>query len=108
MMKFYSCVGVINNRWVVPYIITLSINIYFWQFRSGNGVAGNAKLMKMLACKDIGGNDDFVAKGETEDEVMMKMEQHIKEMHPEMMTGMSEEEMMKMKEESKMKIKDAM
>lgn len=56
----------------------------------------------------MGGSDDFVAKGATEEEVMEKMQQHIKEMHPEMMEGKSEEEMMKMKEMSKMKIKDEM
>jgi len=64
--------------------------------------------MKMLACKDIGGNDDFIAKGATVEEVMEKMEAHIKEMHPEMMEGLSEEDIMKMKEMSKMKIKDEM
>ena len=62
----------------------------------------------MLACRDIGGNDDFVAKAETEQEVMDMMEKHIKEMHPEMMEGKSEEDIMKMKEMSKMKIKDEM
>lgn len=60
----------------------------------------------MLSCKDMGANDDFVAKGETEDEVMMKMEQHAREMHPEKMEGMSEEEMTKMKEDMRMKIRD--
>ncbi|OGI25789.1 MAG: hypothetical protein A3J76_01030 [Candidatus Moranbacteria bacterium RBG_13_45_13] len=64
--------------------------------------------MKMLSCKDMGGNDDFVAKGATEEEVMEKMQQHIKEMHPELTEGKSDEEMMKMKEMAKMKIKDEM
>lgn len=56
----------------------------------------------------MGGDDGFVAKGETEDEVMMNMEEHVKEMHPDMMAGKSEEEMTKMKEMMKMKIKDEM
>ena len=64
--------------------------------------------MKILSCKDMGGSDDFVAKGATVDEVMQMMEKHMKEMHPEMMEGKSEEEMMKMKEMAKMKIKDEM
>lgn len=64
--------------------------------------------MKSLSCKDMGMNDDFKATGETEDEVMMKMEQHAKEMHADKMAGMSDEEMMKMKEDMKMKIKDEM
>ena len=64
--------------------------------------------MKMLYCKDMGGSDDFVAKGASVDEVMQMMEKHMKEMHPEMMEGKSEEEMMKMKEMAKMKIKDEM
>ncbi|MFA6285582.1 MAG: DUF1059 domain-containing protein [Parcubacteria group bacterium] len=64
--------------------------------------------MKMLSCKDMGMDDGFVAKGETEEEVMMKMDQHAKEMHADMMAGKSEEEMMQMKEMMKMKIKDEM
>lgn len=64
--------------------------------------------MKMLACKDIGGSDDFVAKGMTEEEVMETMKKHIMEMHPELMEGKSEEDKMKMMEMSKMKIKDEM
>ena len=56
----------------------------------------------------MGGNDDFVAKGMTEEEVMEKMMGHVKEMHPEMMEGKSDEEMMKMKETAKMKMKDEM
>lgn len=62
--------------------------------------------MKMLSCKDMGIDDGFVAKGATEEEVMEKMTTHVKEMHPEMMKGKSEEEMMKMKEMTKEKIKD--
>lgn len=64
--------------------------------------------MKMLSCKDMGMDDNFVAKGETEDEVMMKMEKHAKEAHADMMSGMSDEEMKKMKGDMRMKIKDAM
>ena len=65
--------------------------------------------MKTLSCKDMGmENDDFVAKGATEEELMEKMKAHIKETHPEMMEGKSEEEMTKMKEMMKMKIKDEM
>ena len=64
--------------------------------------------MKTLSCKDMGMDDGFVAKGETEEEVMMKMQQHAKEMHADMMAGMSEKEMMKMQEDMKMKIKDEM
>jgi predicted small metal-binding protein len=56
----------------------------------------------------MGMDDGFVAKGETEEEVMMKMDQHAKEMHADMMAGKSEEEMMQMKEMMKMKIKDEM
>jgi predicted small metal-binding protein len=64
--------------------------------------------MKTLACKDMGGSDDFVAKGATEEEIMDKMAVHVKEMHPEMMEGKSNEEMMEMKKMMKMKIKDEM
>lgn len=64
--------------------------------------------MKTLSCKDMGMDDGFVAKGETEDEVMMKMDEHAKEMHADKMAGMSEEEMMGMKEMMRKKIKDEM
>ena len=64
------------------------------------------KPMKTLSCRDMGMDDGFVAKGETEEEVMMKMEQHAKETHADKMAGMSEEEMMKMKDDMRMKIKD--
>jgi len=64
--------------------------------------------MKTLSCKDMGMDDGFVAKGETEEEVMMKMQQHAKEMHADKVAGMSEEEMMKMKDDMRMKIKDEM
>jgi predicted small metal-binding protein len=64
--------------------------------------------MKTLACKDMGMTDEFVAKGATEEEIMEKMMEHAKEMHPEMLEGKSEEDMMKMKEMMKMKMKDEM
>jgi predicted small metal-binding protein len=57
----------------------------------------------MLSCKMMGADDEFFAKGNTEEEVMAKMMVHVKEKHPEKMEGMSEE---KMKEMMKSKIKD--
>lgn len=68
----------------------------------------NLKIMKMLSCRDMGGNDDFVAKGNTEEEVMEKMQEHAKMMHPEMVEEKSEEEMTKMKEMMKEKMKEGM
>jgi len=62
--------------------------------------------MKTLSCQDMGMNDDFVAKGATEDEVMDKMMMHAKEMHKDMMEGKSEEEMTEMKKTMKEKMKD--
>ncbi|HBB37473.1 MAG: hypothetical protein UX02_C0001G0375 [Candidatus Moranbacteria bacterium GW2011_GWC1_45_18] len=64
--------------------------------------------MKTLSCKDLGMDDGFVAKGVSEDEVMDKMMMHVKEMHPDMMKGKSEEEMMEMKKMMKEKMKDEM
>ena len=64
--------------------------------------------MKSLSCKDMGMSDDFVAKGETEEEVIGKMSEHAKKMHADMMEGKSEEDMMKMKEMMKEKMKDEM
>jgi len=37
--------------------------------------------MKQLACRDLGLDCDFVATGETEDEVMQKGGEHGKEVH---------------------------
>jgi predicted small metal-binding protein len=60
--------------------------------------------MKMLSCKAMGGDDDFFAKGSTEEEVMSKMTNHVKEMHPEMMEGISDEKMQEMKKKMKEKM----
>lgn len=64
--------------------------------------------MKTLSCKDMGMSDDFMAKGETEEEVMNKMMEHANLEHKDKMEGKSEEEMMKMKEMMKEKMKDEM
>lgn len=66
------------------------------------------KNMKTLSCEDMGMSDGFVAKGETEDEVLDKMMMHAKEMHKDMMEGKSDEEMMEMKKMMKEKMKDEM
>jgi predicted small metal-binding protein len=66
------------------------------------------KHMKTLSCADMGMSDGFVAKGATEEDVMDKMMEHVKEMHADMMEGKSEEDMMKMKEMMKEKMKDEM
>jgi predicted small metal-binding protein len=65
-------------------------------------------IMKMLSCKDMGMDDDFVARGETEQEVMDKMMKHAREMHSDKMMGKTNEEMMEMQNMMKMKMKDAM
>lgn len=53
--------------------------------------------MKTLSCKDLGDTCEFVAKGETEDEVVQKMKEHAMEHHKEkvddMLKTMSEKEM---------------
>ena len=60
--------------------------------------------MKELTCKDMGIMEcDFVAKGETEDEVTQSMMDHAKQAHPEKMGAMPEEEMRNM---MKSKVKD--
>ena len=56
----------------------------------------------------MGMDDDFVAKGETDEEVIGKMMVHAKEAHADKMAGMSDEEMTKMKETMKEKMKDEM
>lgn len=50
--------------------------------------------MKMLSCAAMGdATCGFVAKGETDQEVMDMMVAHVKEKHPEKMEGMNMEEM---------------
>lgn len=49
--------------------------------------------MKTLQCKDISGKDcPFVAEGETDEEVSAKLKEHGHTVHPDMMSGMSDEE----------------
>jgi predicted small metal-binding protein len=56
----------------------------------------------------MGMDDGFMAKGEAEQEVMDKMMEHVKEMHPDMMEGKSDEDIVKLKEDMRMKMKDEM
>jgi predicted small metal-binding protein len=55
--------------------------------------------MKKIQCKNMGMACEFVATGETAEEVKMKMDQHAMEVHGDMMKDMSPEdkEMMKKK-----------
>lgn len=49
--------------------------------------------MKTLACKDMGAPDcDFVATGETSEEVKQKMMEHAQNAHPEALENMTPEE----------------
>lgn len=61
------------------------------------------KFMKTLACKDMGVNCGYVAKAETEEEVIEMMNEHAKKSHrdkiEEMAKSMSQEEMEKMMRE---------
>ncbi len=52
--------------------------------------------MKTLNCKDVSGMCDFVATGETNEEVKKKLAEHGMEVHPEELNKMTEEEKMKM------------
>jgi predicted small metal-binding protein len=49
--------------------------------------------MKHLKCKDVSGQTcDFVSEGESDNDVKMKLIKHGKEVHKEMMEGLSDEE----------------
>ena len=54
--------------------------------------------MKTLSCKDMGVDCSFVAKGDTDEEVVKKLNDHAMKAHPEvvaeMSKKMSKEEMM--------------
>jgi predicted small metal-binding protein len=54
----------------------------------------------------MGMSDDFVASGETEQEVIDKMMKHAREMHSDMMMSKTKEEMMDMQNAMKMKIRN--
>ena len=62
----------------------------------------------MLSCKDMGMSDDFVAKGETKEEVMGKMTEHAMTEHKDMMDKMSDTEKEEMKKKMEEKMKDEM
>lgn len=68
----------------------------------------NFKNMKSLSCKDMGMSDDFVAKGETKEEVMGKMMEHAKMEHKDMMDKMSDAEKEEMKKKMEGNMKDEM
>ena len=48
--------------------------------------------MKSLKCSDLGMECSFSATAETADELKQKMLEHAKEVHAEMLAGMSEED----------------
>lgn len=50
----------------------------------------------MLSCSDMGIDDGFIAKGETDEEVMEKAMEHVKMAHMEKMKDMTEKQMMNM------------
>ncbi len=58
--------------------------------------------MKTLACKDMGVECDFVAKGSTNEEVKRKMMDHAGEAHPELIDNSSPEEIRMMEEKMDM------
>ena len=49
----------------------------------------NAQRMKTLSDRDLGIECDFVAEGETEDDVLNASTNHLKDMHPEEQKKMS-------------------
>jgi predicted small metal-binding protein len=58
--------------------------------------------MKKLACRDLGGDCNFVATGETEDEVMQKAGEHGKKVH-----GFTDADLTQMMAKMRAAIKDA-
>lgn len=62
--------------------------------------------MKILKCRDMGGDDDFVALGKTDEDVKRAMWQHHNEMHKFELAGMSNEEKSNMNEQMDILIKD--
>jgi len=52
-------------------------------------------LLKRLGCRDVGGDCDFVATGETAEEVKMALFVHAQKAHKDMLASMSPEELNK-------------
>ena len=55
--------------------------------------------MKKILCRDLGADCDFVAHGETSEEVKKNMMEHAMQAHPEAGDKMSPEEMDKLMDE---------
>jgi predicted small metal-binding protein len=59
--------------------------------------------MKKLSCVDLGKPDcSFVAEGETNEDVKMKIMEHVKMVHPEVLQSTNEEALTKMMDEKLM------
>ncbi|HUE86937.1 MAG TPA: DUF1059 domain-containing protein [Vicinamibacterales bacterium] len=54
--------------------------------------------MKELGCRDLGGECDFVASGENNEDVKRRLFEHAAEAHPEKLAGMTPEEQAQMQE----------
>jgi len=53
--------------------------------------------MKSINCKELGGSDcSFIAKGETNDEVIQNLYAHAQEVHSDKLSSMSEDDKEKM------------
>lgn len=64
--------------------------------------------MKQLKCSDVGGGEcPFVAKGDTDDEVMEKMGKHGMEMHADNMKDQTEADKKNWEADARSKITDA-
>ena len=66
--------------------------------------------MKQLSCKDMGADDDFVAVGNSEDDVIKQMQDHVMSEHPDKwaeMEQMSDQEKNKMISDMKQKMQEA-
>ena len=48
--------------------------------------------MKSISCKELGMSDDFVATGETNDEVKRKLNEHLLKAHRDKAMGMTDED----------------
>jgi predicted small metal-binding protein len=46
-----------------------------------NAVIGGSTMAKTLCCRDVGPDCDFVARGETEEEIMLQVAQHARDAH---------------------------
>lgn len=89
-----------GGKIVMPKMDVMDMGLYARATDTEGNVIGvwQEVMMKKLACRDLGVECGFVAKGKTAEEVKEKMMDHAAEAHKEIMENMTDEKMKEMEE----------